>query len=209
MARGKFIVIEGCDGSGKSTLAKALAEELNSQQRITMLLREPGGCVRSEAIRDLALSPAMMGANANARMLMMFAARMQLCKETIEPTLEQGINVVCDRYYHSTGVYQVIGEGASPDLFENLIEHVTVPDYVYLLKATFETSYTRTLGRDQKDRNGYDDISLGRKKKLWAAYDSMTADDLEDRDMGGTRAFCMDSETLGSAALTAQILATL
>jgi len=209
MARGKFIVIEGCDGSGKSTLARALAEELNNQQRGTMLLREPGGCHRSEAIRNLALSNDMMGANANARMLLMFAARIQLCKETIEPALEQGINVVCDRYYISTGVYQVIGEGASSDLFESLIQHVTVPDQIYLLKATFETSYTRTLDRDQKDRNGYDDISLGRKKKLWSAYDDMDKFDLEYNSMGGTFGCLLDSETKGSSALVAEILTTL
>lgn len=207
MARGKFIVIEGCDGSGKSTLARALAEELNHQQRGTMLLREPGGCSRSEAIRNLALSGDMMGANANSRMLLMFAARMQLCKETIEPALEQGINVVCDRYYLSTGVYQVIGEGANSDLFESLIEHVTIPDQIYLLKATFETSYTRTLDRDQKDRNGYDDISLGRKKKLWSAYDVMTVADLEFNS--DATAYLLDSETKGSAQLVAEILTTL
>ena len=40
MARGKFIIIEGCDGSGKSTLAKALVEALNDKQRGLDLIDE-------------------------------------------------------------------------------------------------------------------------------------------------------------------------
>lgn len=196
---GQFIVIEGPDGTGKTTLAKALVEELNKTSP-TILVREPGGCEASELIRNVALHEKVMGANPNARMMLMFAARLQLCTEVITPALLRGTNVVCDRYFISTEVYQVRLEGASMTLFSELAYFVTRPDHVFLLRAPFEVCYARTLDRDQKGRNGYDDVSLGKKKAIWEHYNNMTPKDLE-YGQRKTTASILDSAELSSAGL--------
>ena len=51
-----FITFEGIDGSGKSTQANFLKNQLQNDGYDVILLREPGGTIISEKIRDLVLN---------------------------------------------------------------------------------------------------------------------------------------------------------
>ena len=51
MAKGKFIVIEGCEGAGKSRQSKLLCEALISRGVDCIATREPGGAPLGEALR--------------------------------------------------------------------------------------------------------------------------------------------------------------
>lgn len=170
MARGKFVVVEGPDGSGKSSLAIALSKRLTTLGQKSIAVREPGGCAMSTHIRELVLDTKMASLNANSKMMMMFAARLQLCREVISPALNNGYDVICDRFSVSTYIYQVLLELGDADLLWELAVYTPNVDNLILLHCPFETSYTRTLSRDQKDRNAYDDISLGKRKIIWEAY---------------------------------------
>lgn len=174
MKKGKFIVVEGPDGSGKTTFAKHLVEYLNRFDVPASFVREPGGCASSEAIRNLSLNEATRPSSKEAMMLLMFASRMQLLSEVVEPLLNKGISVVCDRYTLSTYVYQVVLEKASLSLFENLNNHVAEVDCLFLLNAPFNTCLNRSMERDQKDRNSYDDIALNAKELVWSTYNGIT-----------------------------------
>ena len=50
-----FVTFEGIDGSGKTTQAKLLAESLREDGREVLLLREPGGTVLGEQLREMLL----------------------------------------------------------------------------------------------------------------------------------------------------------
>ncbi|NCU27878.1 dTMP kinase, partial [Candidatus Nomurabacteria bacterium] len=53
--RGKLITFEGSEGAGKSTQIMLLAKYLKRKKKKVVLLREPGGVVISEKIRDILL----------------------------------------------------------------------------------------------------------------------------------------------------------
>jgi len=111
MTEGRLITIEGIDGSGKTTLAAALARTLHEQDGInTHLLREPGGVVLAEKIRDLVKDPSLhTGARAEA--LLYAAARAQLVEQAVLPLLAAGRWVLLDRYIDSSLAYQGAARG--------------------------------------------------------------------------------------------------
>ena len=74
------------------------------------LLREPGGVVLSERIRELVKDPALeIGARAEA--LLYAAARAELVDERVRPLLQQGVTVLLDRFVDSSLAYQGAGRG--------------------------------------------------------------------------------------------------
>ena len=113
-SKGIFITFEGIDGCGKSTQVKMLVEALNKHQRKTVLVREPGGTTISEEIRDILLHRHLADICDRTEALLMTGSRAQLTYEVILPNLNQGKNVIADRYYDSTLAYQ--GGGRELDL---------------------------------------------------------------------------------------------
>ena len=113
-SKGTFITFEGIDGCGKSTQVKMLVEALNKHQRKTILVREPGGTNISEEIRDILLHRHLADICDRTEALLMTGSRAQLTYEVILPNLNQGKNVIADRYYDSTLAYQ--GGGRELDL---------------------------------------------------------------------------------------------
>ena len=113
-SKGIFITFEGIDGCGKSTQVKMLVEALNKHQRKTILVREPGGTTISEEIRDILLHRHLADICDRTEALLMTGSRAQLTYEVILPNLNQGKNVIADRYFDSTLAYQ--GGGRELDL---------------------------------------------------------------------------------------------
>lgn len=104
--RGAFITLEGVDGSGKSTQAAMLVCRLRESGLEVVSLREPGGTSISEKIRGLLLDPANAEMSDECELLLYEASRAQLVREVVEPALERGAVVVCDRFLDSTHAYQ-------------------------------------------------------------------------------------------------------
>jgi dTMP kinase len=112
---GLFITFEGGEGSGKSTQLRLLARRLESAGLPVRVLREPGGTEVGEAVRSLLLDPEHGGLDARAELLLYEAARAQLVAEVIEPALEAGEIVLCDRFFDSTTAYQGYARGLPLD----------------------------------------------------------------------------------------------
>ena len=104
--RGRFIVVEGIDGSGKSTVASRIADDLTRRGRKVLRTREPGGTALSEKIRALLLDAKNSEMVPFTELFLYMASRAQLVDEVIRPSLRDGVDVVCDRYYYSTAAYQ-------------------------------------------------------------------------------------------------------
>ena len=97
-----FITFEGIDGSGKSTQARLLADRLPE----ALLTREPGGSPGAEEIRRLLLTGDPGRWSAETEILLFTAARRDHLEKTIQPALEAGRTVICDRFADSTRIYQ-------------------------------------------------------------------------------------------------------
>jgi dTMP kinase len=114
-ARGRFITIEGGEGTGKSTQLELLAAALKRTGILVQCTREPGGSAGAEAIRKLLLEGADERWDAVAESLLLYAARRDHVDRLIEPALERGIWVACDRFADSTLAYQGYGRGLPLD----------------------------------------------------------------------------------------------
>ncbi len=112
--RGRLITFEGIDGCGKSTQVKLLVEALNREGKKSILVREPGGTLVSEEIREILLHRPSSVLCDRTEALLMCGSRAQLTYEIILPNIEAGIHVVADRYSDSTLAYQ--GGGRQLDL---------------------------------------------------------------------------------------------
>jgi dTMP kinase len=104
--RGKFITFEGLDGTGKSTQMRKLAGVLRAAGCKVVETREPGGTATGEKIRRVLLDSATEGLSPLAEMALMFASRAQHIAEVIQPALDHGQIVLCDRFTDSTEAYQ-------------------------------------------------------------------------------------------------------
>ena len=105
MPDGRLITIEGLDGAGKSTLALGLHSALGERGVRVELLREPGGVALSERIRELVMDPAFV-VDPRAEALLYAAARAQLVRERLRPSLDAGVLVLLDRFVDSSLAYQ-------------------------------------------------------------------------------------------------------
>jgi len=104
--QGRFVVLEGPDGSGKSTQYRRLAEALAGAGARVCQVREPGGTVTGERIREVLLDKANTGMTVRCEMLLYMASRAQLVEEKIAPALRAGRLVIADRFVSSTIAYQ-------------------------------------------------------------------------------------------------------
>lgn len=117
---GTFISFEGIEGSGKTTQIQLLTDVLTRNGYTTLLTREPGGTVISEKIRSILLDSANSGMSPIAELLLYGASRNQHVREVIQPALEAGKVVLCDRYADATTAYQ----GAARQIPEKIIEEI-------------------------------------------------------------------------------------
>jgi len=112
----KFITFEGVDGCGKSTQLARAAAWLRGLGKDVVTTFEPGDTVLGKEIRTLLLAGDFVPVP-ETELLLFLADRAQHVREVIQPALQSGAWVLCDRYSDSTLAYQLaarkLGEGAS------------------------------------------------------------------------------------------------
>ena len=144
--RGLFITLEGSDGCGKSTQIALLKEYLEKRGFETVLTREPGGCPISERIREVILSLDSRGMSAECEALLYAASRIEHVREVIEPALDCGKIVICDRFLDSSIAYQAYGRELGEDFIRQInaktLERVR-PDRTILLTVDLAVSRKR------------------------------------------------------------------
>jgi dTMP kinase len=141
-----FITFEGIDGSGKSTQIQLLKEMLEKRNHVVTTLREPGGNILSEQIRQLLLDSKEQ-VDPRCELLLFTAARAQLVSSVIRPALEAGKIVICDRYIDSSVAYQGYGRGLSIESIESINDFATaglIPDITFIFDLSVDDAAKRS-----------------------------------------------------------------
>jgi dTMP kinase len=150
--RGRFITIEGPEGAGKTSQAARLEVALRERGLTIRATREPGGTALGERIRELVLARSETPIDPLADALLFNAARRQLVREVIAPSLEAGMVVICARFADSTRAYQGAGGGLPVEALERLEKIATdglVPDLTILLDLPVEIGLARKAPDDR------------------------------------------------------------
>jgi dTMP kinase len=185
MPRGIFITLEGLDGSGKTTQIKRLATWLGKRGVEPVLLRQPGGTAIGDRIREILLDSRSRGLAPMTEMALMFADRAQAIAEVIQPALDAGRIVVCDRFTDSTEAYQgggrELGSKVVLDLHQ-LICGGLQPDLTLLLLPNFAASLARARRRNNRmeaetgtDEGRFETEADAFHRRVWEKYREIAA----------------------------------
>ena len=154
MKRGRFLTLEGLDGAGKSTQLAFVHAWLAERGVDAVFTREPGGTKIGEQLRSLLLS-VDTDVSLDTETLMMFAARNEHIEQVIEPALEGGRWVVCDRFTDTTYAYQGGGRGVSAEriaVLEDWVQQGLHPDLTLLFDLSPEVAAARMAKERELDR---------------------------------------------------------
>jgi len=150
--RGLFLTLEGVDGAGKSTHVQWLVEQLTERGVRVVCTREPGGTEIGEKLRALLLHQSM---GLECETLLMFAARAEHLQAVIEPALQAGQWVVCDRFTDATFAYQGGGRELGLERIAALEQWVhpdLQPDCTWLFDVPLAVARERLDRTREQDR---------------------------------------------------------
>jgi len=160
---GIFLTFEGLDGSGKSTHLERAVAWLDARSQPTLRTREPGGTPLGDAIRQIFLARQYTTMDSRVEALLVFASRRQHLVEVIEPALERGVHVLCDRFTDSSLAYQGSARGLGEAWIQDLDQLATGgrrPDHTFLFDLPGELAQERGQRHHRKGGNGPDRIDV-------------------------------------------------
>ena len=154
-APGFLITFEGGEGGGKTTQISRLRERLNRAGKDVIVVREPGGTVISEKIREILLDKQHTSMAYTTEVLLFQAARAQIYREIVLPSLAAGKVVLMDRSRDSSVVYQGIVRGFGQELINQLNDistKETYPNLTILLDIEPEIGLHRQQKNNEVNR---------------------------------------------------------
>lgn len=186
-----FITIEGCDGVGKTYQTRLLKQYCQENGLTNVVFtREPGGSDIAEQIRRIILDANNSEMDDLCEAFLYASSRIQHLKDIVKPALEQGKVVFCDRFVHSSYVYQGLGRGLGLDKIVKLNEIAVgeyMPEFTIFLDLSPENAFKRKGGADKTDRMEAVDYAF--HVKVYEGYKKLIAeapDKFEVIDASGT-----------------------
>lgn len=179
--KGLLITFEGGEGAGKTTQVVRLKEHLVQAGKDVVVLREPGGTAISEQIREVVLSNKNVGMAYTTEVLLFQAARAQIYREIVLPSLELGKIVVMDRSRDSSVIYQGMVRGFGVDIIEQLNDistKKTYPDITFLLDVPTEIGLGRRMNEEGANRIDYETNDF--HERIRQAYLQVAKKDLQN-----------------------------
>ena len=167
-----FITFEGGDGSGKSTQVNLLKDYLDNLNFETIKTREPGGTPSAEILRDLLTTGEVEKWTPMSEALLMWASRYEHLIQVIEPALNSGKNVICDRFYDSTYAYQGVAHNLGIDKMEKLKKIIIgdiEPDITFVLDIDPKLGLKRSLDRSNQE-NRFESYNIDFHNKIRSAF---------------------------------------
>jgi dTMP kinase len=152
-----FVTFEGLDGSGKTSHLRAVASRLETAGVPHRVTHEPGGTPLGEAVRRVFLDHRWSGMDGTVELLLVFASRRQHLLEVIDPALDRGEHVLCDRFTDSTRAYQGVGRALGRERVDAVDAAATggrTPDRTLLFDLPAEVARERGAGPREDPRKG-------------------------------------------------------
>lgn len=137
------------EGAGKTTQVRLLHDYLAQTTIPFIFTREPGGTPLGEKLRELLIDP-LGQMSREAETLLLSASRAELVDKVIEPALEEGRIVICDRFWDATLAYQGYGRKLPVETLMQITmfaSRTLAPDITFLLDIPVEVSRERLHGR--------------------------------------------------------------
>ena len=152
-----FITFEGIEGSGKTTQIKRLRKVLKERHLPFLVTREPGGTAIGRQIRAILLDQGNKRIQPKTELFLYLADRCQHVAEKIQPALNRGEWVICDRFWDATLVYQGWARGLNMRTLEKLrplVSDSLIPDLTLLLDCPVTVGLPRAWKRIQRSAPG-------------------------------------------------------
>lgn len=166
-----FITIEGCDGVGKTYQTRLLKEYCEQQGANVVFTREPGGSDIAEQIRRIILDASNSSMDDMCEAFLYAASRIQHLHDIVKPALKEGKIVFCDRYVHSSYVYQGIARGLGLDNIVSLNSIAVgeyMPEFTIFLDLSPAEAFARKGGADKSDR--MESVNFAFHDKVYRGY---------------------------------------
>ncbi|HEY4084265.1 MAG TPA: dTMP kinase [Burkholderiaceae bacterium] len=195
---GRFITFEGIDGAGKSTHIASLTTRLALQGEVVST-REPGGTPLAETLRGLFLHHEM---DDLTETLLVFAGRRDHVRTVIQPALQAGKTVLCDRFADASFAYQGGGRGMSLEVLESLerwVIEARQPDLTLWFDLPAAMAAERRAAARDADRFEQQDLEFF--ERVRAAYAARAA--------GAPKRFARIDASLSVPEVAAQIEAVM
>ena len=186
-----FITIEGCDGVGKTYQTKLLKQYCEETGANVVFTREPGGSDIAEQIRKIILNAENKEMDYMCEAFLYAASRIQHLHDIVVPALKAGKVVFCDRFVHSSYVYQGLGRGLGLDKIVNLNQIAVgeyMPEFTVFLDLSPEKAFLRKGGADKSDR--MEAVEYSFHEKVYNGYKQLIAQNpekFEVIDASGTK----------------------
>ncbi|MCK5023829.1 MAG: dTMP kinase, partial [Candidatus Aenigmarchaeota archaeon] len=137
---GKFVVFEGIDKSGKETQAKMLYDYLHNKGIPVIYTEEPNPKNAIGRLIKMWLVGKATVTSPESITLLYTADRYEHLKKVVNPALNVGKNVICDRYFYSTVAYESAIFGMDKEWIRTLNKNVRKPDVVIFIDIDPEIS---------------------------------------------------------------------
>ncbi|RHX85901.1 dTMP kinase [Leptospira stimsonii] len=162
-----FVVFEGIDGSGKSTLCRSITELLLKEGIPSASFTEPTNLETGKFLRKFLRGE--IDLNREEQIEAFLSDREESLNQNILPALEEGKNVLLDRYMYSTAAYQS-GPDFPPEtiLQKNLERNFRIPDLLFYLNLNPKVALER-LSRRKEEKERFE--TLSQLEKIHSAYE--------------------------------------
>jgi dTMP kinase len=173
---GRLIALEGMDGCGKSVGKEYLKAAFEKAGLSAVATYEVGGTPIGKELRTLAFKKRDdESLDPLARLLLIYAARIQHIRQVLWPAISTGSYVITDRYNDTTRIYQGLLDNLDREMDQ--IEACAPmrllaqrADYVVYFKVDTEVAYQRGRARKDVDNDTYKN-DLEKADKINKHYD--------------------------------------
>jgi len=184
-----FITFEGIDFCGKSTQAELLKKYFENNGQKVILIREPGGTIISEKVREILLDKNNSEMKIETEFLLFSSSRSQLVREIIIPALKENNVVISDRFHDSSTAYQGYGRGLDIDIINQINSFAIsnlIPDITFFIDTPVEVCLQRRAEKSKIELDRIELSSLSFYQKVRNGYLKIAKSDSRFRIVNGS-----------------------